>query len=90
MCTEYNGWPNYQTWAVNNWLTGSDETTYKIAINLVQEQPGDHDWRDAADSIEKYVRGRLPNDASLLSDLLDHALRQVEWKAVVEALWELS
>jgi hypothetical protein len=36
MCKEYNGWPNYETWCVNLWLTNEEATNDQGDI-LVKE-----------------------------------------------------
>lgn len=35
--TEYNGWANYQTWNWHLWLTGRDEWTYRVAVQMAKE-----------------------------------------------------
>jgi hypothetical protein len=35
MCSEYNGWTNYETWNMNLWLT-NDSSFYEIADDAIQ------------------------------------------------------
>ena len=82
---EYNGWTNYESWAVFTWL-GNDPTSYNQARSLAlsAEFPEDamKGWVDIA-----WLRGESVN-ASLRSDLLAHSLDRVNWREVVEAFRE--
>lgn len=98
----YNGWTNYETWAVSLWID-NDQATY-------------HYWREEtarhareADSDEMVAKGLWTNreaarhnlarqlkdeisdaapdlDASLYSDLLRAALDEVNWTEIAENL----
>jgi hypothetical protein len=35
MCSEYNGWPNYETWSMNLWLT-NDSSFYEVAEDAIE------------------------------------------------------
>ena len=54
MCSEYNGWTNYETWNMNLWLT-NDSSFYEIAEDAIQVIVSD-DYTDTEDkpiAIEK-------------------------------------
>ena len=36
MCSEYNGWTNYETWNMNLWLT-NDSGIYEVANDAIQD-----------------------------------------------------
>jgi hypothetical protein len=81
---EYNGWRNYESWAVFTWI-GNDPMSYNTARSLAfSDNPEENlrDWVDIA-----WLRGENVN-ASLRSDLLGHSLDRVDWRRVVEALRE--
>ena len=99
MATEtqtYNGWKNYETWAVKLWLE-NDEATYHYIRHLMWE--AETVYRDARDWIATILR--LANDleafvacnapdlgASMYADLLYAALNDVDWREIAEAFLE--
>ena len=85
----YNGWPNYETWAVHLWLT-NDETTHYEACSLAGRSTYSVIQReDALRQLVGHIVDIGPNfDASLASDLIGCALSQVDWRKLREALTE--
>lgn len=81
----YNGWTNYETWAVNLWLS-NDEGSYNTLIETVRGHTED----DAAVAVREWVEDMNPlaDDASLFSDLLTTALQGVNWREIVRAVRE--
>ena len=78
---EYEGWRNYETWAVNLWLA-NDEGIYNGARELDLSDDAERELRD-------YVESILWGDeapAGLAADLIGHALAYVDWAAVVESV----
>ena|SRR3990167_2285729 len=82
---DYNGWSNYDTWAVNLWLT-NDQSTDKLLTEIVLSNQERFEkaeelkhFVETAESIEKVFE-----DASLASDLLGSALENVDWLEIIE------
>ncbi|MCB0358176.1 MAG: hypothetical protein KDD44_01020 [Bdellovibrionales bacterium] len=82
---EYNGWPNYETWAAHLWLT-NEEVSYEEARSRVRAA-GNFDG--AAEALQEMVDEANPlvgEEPSLYSDLLTYALAGVAWIHLAEAL----
>ena len=86
MCKEYNGYSNYQTWNVALWL---------------DNEPGEYSYvRDTAVRLEKTSRfadwlkdyveeiNPLNENASMFSDLMSHALANVNWYEIAKGIME--
>ncbi len=88
MCKEYNGWLNYETWAVNLWLS-NDQALYLTTRELVAT-PTKHNFvkEQALKNFVEDLCGEPLTEASFVADLLGHSLAQVDWCAVVEAFEE--
>lgn len=84
---EYNGWKNYETWAVYSWLS-SEPTTYFPIIAIVNDGDGppDHKVREFVESLFWGSEGEIP--ATLSTDLLTHSLDRVDWDAVTSAFMD--
>ena len=93
---KYNGWPNYETWAVNIWLT-NEPHTYERLMAIVQNPDT---LGEQADALRAWVRpdegDSWDNDGEgmtslmavpvgLYVDLLAAAFDMVEWKEIVRA-----
>lgn len=89
MCKEYNGWTNYETWAVKLWLDNDG------GLYAAQEEWAEDAWRYHGDrSVESYLadmvkdfveeQNPLVDQASLFSDLLNAALSSVNWYEIAE------
>jgi hypothetical protein len=73
----YNGWTNYETWAVNLWLDEEDNW---------RELAGDGSCQ-AAQALQELVEEMNPlaDQATMYSDLLTGVLQEVNWQEIVEA-----
>ncbi len=96
--TTYNGWTNYETWAVKLWLD-NDEGTYDLMRQITREamaEPNEWDWEQSDDHalrvIEERVKDHLDeynplNDQpSVYSDLLNAAMSEVNWREIARAM----
>lgn len=89
----YNGWKNYETWAVGMYLDGNytGEGTYREVLDLVRARIAASDHGDdaaihrmrVADMLKDYVEDEcLPaaGASSIATDLLAGALSEVDWR----------
>ena len=79
----YNGYSNYQTWAVSLWI-GNDESLYYQFSNFEGSR------YDLADEMKGFFTENNPleSQSSLYADLLNSALAEVNWDEVAENLME--
>lgn len=96
----YNGWSNYETWAVGMFLDGNytGEGTYREVLQLVENvtrernSAGDQGEQPfyalhVADALKDYVEQEIHGDqapASLATDLLGTALSEVDWRELAD------
>ena len=81
----YQGWANYETWAVHLWLS-NEEDSYHAARAIADEHEDDWDRRHA---FREWVTEMVELDeATLRSDLLGAALSEVDWQEVADAFKE--
>jgi len=77
--SDYNGWANYETWAVNLHLA-NDHGSYLLALEVAEEHDDRH---DLADAYEEMIRGWLAVGVEVMpdlaADLLIHAIDGVDW-----------
>ena len=86
---KHNGWPNYETWAVNLWLT-NEPHTYERLMSIVQSCDT---LGDQAEALRKWVRPDEGNKmdeyadsiAGMYVDLLAAAFDVVQWREIVKA-----
>jgi len=78
---EYNGWTNYETWAVNLWLT-NDENTAALLAELAHGQG--NTW-PKVDALKEWVLDENPVDykAGLYSDLMNASLDRVNYREII-------
>lgn len=92
----YQGWTNYETWAVNLWLT-NDEGLYHAVQDLAEQaktdagESKDEIWATEAevllaDALEEFIGEMTPDlGASLWSDLLTAAIGEIDWREIAGA-----
>lgn len=80
---DYNGWSNYETWAIHLWLTG-DEGLYRM-ITAEARRIGDE--YELADFIKKFVNENNPIEhPSMYADLLQSAIDTANYREIAAAL----
>ena len=85
--TGFKGWPNYETWCVNVWLTTEPEC-YERLMSIVQSCDT---LGDQAEAIRKWIRpdegmgmGEYREQiAGMYVDLLAAAFDMVQWREIV-------
>jgi hypothetical protein len=95
--TGYQGWTNYETWAVKLWID-NDQTTQEFWLECARHwknEPSTSDvWSQAesakfnlADLLKDQFEEANPiKDASVYADLMNAALSEVNWVEIAENL----
>ena len=86
--TDYNGWTNYETWAVNLWLTNDEHDSAMLSelAHATGELFLEVYLNERADTLKNWVLDENPaySDASLYADLLHASLERVNWREIIE------
>ena len=87
--TTFNGWPNYETWCVNLWLT-NEPGTYGALDAIAHDRAidsntsGDLNIFMKAEVLKDRVLEMAPLDgATMFVDLLQSALNNVDWSEII-------
>lgn len=87
---KYNGWNNYETWAVALWID-NEYSSYLHRCKLVEQVKEEHEEKDEqecclASSLKDWIEEQNPltESASLFTDLLNSALSEVDWQEIAE------
>lgn len=86
----YNGWKNYETWAMALWID-NDQGSYDYSREVVTEAAEDEEFPKvrAADAL-KEAFGEFTEDVeaavsgTVWADLLNGALSEVDWYEIAE------
>lgn len=80
MSDQYNGWANYETWAVGMYLDGNHdgEGTYKRVLEVVREVACEGKYQ-VAQALEEFFTENLPELDSIAGDLLGAAVSEIDW-----------
>jgi len=74
----YQGWKNYETWAMALWID-NEEGSYYVAREIVSN---DASYR-SADALKEWMEESMPDlGASVWADLLNAAFGEVDWHEV--------
>lgn len=83
----YQGWTNYETWAVKLWLD-NEQSTYSEVTEQARQQGinGVYDLAQWLESFteEVYVTDQAPT-SGLAADLFMSAWQNVNWREIAEA-----
>ena len=85
----YNGWSNYETWAINVWLT-NDESSYDYLMEQVDEayksaSATEYATREQtatynlSQTLQLEAEENKPEVSGYYADLLNSALGSVDW-----------
>ena len=79
----YNGYENYQTWAVALWLDNYESTSDLIS-DIIKHARSDY---DAANQLKDIIEDMNPlaNQASMFTDILNSALSDVNYLKIIES-----
>ena len=80
--TAYNGWTNYETWLVNLWLGEED---YEGNLSSADKRQSAY---DLGKRIRDYVEEMQPEVTGLYADMINAAIRAVNWQEIAEHMIE--
>lgn len=82
----YNGWSNYETWAMHLWLD-NEQDSQERCLEIAQECMGnEHERYDVAHLLESEIEEVMPDlGASVWADLLNAAWSEIEWYEIADA-----
>ena len=96
----YNGWTNYETWAVNLWLT-NEQGDYEFFREAAREcfesaiedhpdyfTPSEQARYQLADRMKETVNEMAPECKGMYGDLLGAALSEVNWNEIANGFLE--
>ncbi len=85
----YNGWANYETWAMALWID-NDEGTYLASREIARDAAkGPHPTLKASEALSAWMYEAMPNiRASVWSDLLSASWARVDWYEIAENFLE--
>ncbi len=96
--TKYNGWTNYETWAVKLWID-NEQSSYRswqsIAQDIWDDSIADRSYKgqtreqaftyDLAKRLKDEHEENAPtSEANVYSDLMNAALSEVNWYEIAE------
>ena len=90
-CRRHNGWTNYETWAVNLWMDNEkgqqDYWIEEVQMALKQDNPVMHfadRLKDEHEEAADYMLKQAHYETGPLSDLLNGALSEVNWREIAQ------
>ena len=85
----YNGWRNYETWAVALWLDneqGAQEYWQEVTECIAKEGDSDDQAHVLAEQLQSEVEELKPDlGCSLYSDLLTASLSEIDWHEIAHS-----
>ena len=96
----YNGWTNYETWAVNLWMSDSEmQAGYwqGVAEAIVSEYSDESEvdhlaqaTRELAEQMKNEYQSEMPEVSGVWADLLGSAIERVDWREIAAHLVEAA
>ena len=85
--TTYNGWTNYETWAVKLWID-NDEGEYFYWRDMAEDHNGNAYGlaKELKRHYEALANEWMGDHASMFADLFNSALSSVEWHEIAESM----
>ena len=81
----FNGWTNYETWAVNHWLAIEEaDQEWLMALSLDPNIASLHDKAEVLKDMIADITNPLIDQTGLYKDLLGAALDEVNWLEILE------
>lgn len=87
----YNGWTNYETWAVALWID-NEEPSYRQRVDMASEAVEEHEGNkeEAATLLSRQLKDWLEEmqpdlGGTLWGDLLNAAMSEVNWYEIAES-----
>ena len=99
----YNGWTNYETWAVKLWMDSEErwrDETYFVWNNTADKSPypymshKDNALHELSETLKNEYDNQSDHpvfkaaEGTVYADLLNAALSEVNWHEIAEALME--
>ena len=78
----YNGWTNYETWAMALWID-NDAWSQNWALEIATEANGDR--YDCAYALKDGMEETMPEVESVWADLLNAAWSEIDWYEIADA-----
>jgi len=82
---EYNGWFNYETWAVNLWMD-NEEGSQSYWRDLARSYARRDDVYGLSKMIQSEHEEALPDLNGFAADLLNGAMSEVNWYEIAQNL----
>jgi hypothetical protein len=85
MSNKYNGWTNWETWNANLWIENDwrlAESYHWMAGDLLGSYEQDEATVRLAKIIENHFRDICPEVEGFFSDMIDGAMREVNWREI--------
>ena len=93
MSNSYNGWTNYETWAVNLWM-GESSSYWEDLVRDIIQQEGIEDRNALVYQISLALKQQheddMPQTEGVFADLLGASLSQVNWYEIAESIAETA
>jgi hypothetical protein len=86
----YNGWTNYETWAVKLWMD-NEEGSYNYWLDEAKQairhgKDKDDAIYNLSQTLKECHEEALPELKGFASDLLNAAMSEVDWREIAESL----